>query len=160
MHISPYLTFNGDCEQAFAFYADVFGVTPTVLMRFKDFPGPKQTPDSWDGKIMHAQIDIGPAQLMGSDQHDEHYARPQGLHGFSHGRDAGGGRADFQRTFRRRPDHHADGRNFLGATVRHAGRSLWHPLHDRMQQGALTAQSLGFYSPALSGPPSGRQTRR
>jgi PhnB protein len=79
MHISPYLTFNGDCEQAFAFYADVFGVTPTVLMRFKDFPGPKRTPDSYDGKIMHAQINIGAAQLMGSDRHDDHYAKPQGL---------------------------------------------------------------------------------
>ena len=79
MHISPYLTFNGDCEQAFAFYADVFGVTPTVLMQFKDFPGPKRTPECYDGKIMHAQIDIGAAQLMGSDRHDDHYARPQGL---------------------------------------------------------------------------------
>ncbi len=48
MHISPYLTFNGDCEQAFAFYADVFGVTPTVLMQFKDFPGPKRTPEYYD----------------------------------------------------------------------------------------------------------------
>ncbi len=79
MQISPYLTFNGDCEQAFALYADIFGVTPRVLMRFKDFPGPKRTPDNWDGKIMHAQIDIGGAQLMGSDRHDEHYVRPQGL---------------------------------------------------------------------------------
>ncbi len=79
MQISPYLTFNGNCEEAFASYAAIFGVTPSVLMRFKEFPGPTQTPESWGDKIMHAQIDFGGARLMGSDRADHLYDKPKGI---------------------------------------------------------------------------------
>jgi PhnB protein len=79
MQIAPYLTFNGNCEEAFAAYSAIFGVEPTMLMRFRDYPGPTETPESFADKIMHASLDIGSARLMGSDRSDKHYARPQGL---------------------------------------------------------------------------------
>ncbi len=79
MQISPYLTFNGDCEAAFTAYSAIFGVKPTILMRFRDYPGPTETPESFADKIMHASLDIGGARLMGSDRSDAHYAKPQGL---------------------------------------------------------------------------------
>ncbi|MGO9389944.1 VOC family protein [Rhodoblastus sp.] len=75
----PQLTFDGNCEEAFASYAAIFGATPSVLMRFKDLPGLTQTPESWGDKVMHAQIDIGGARLMGSDRADHLYDKAQGL---------------------------------------------------------------------------------
>lgn len=36
--INPYLTFDGNCEQAFDFYKSVFGGEFTYIGRFKDMP--------------------------------------------------------------------------------------------------------------------------
>ena len=36
--ISPYLNFNGNCEEAFLFYQSVFGGEFTFIGRFKDMP--------------------------------------------------------------------------------------------------------------------------
>jgi PhnB protein len=40
MQVQPYLSFEGRCEEAFEFYRKALGAEVTMLMRFKDSPGP------------------------------------------------------------------------------------------------------------------------
>ena len=70
MHVQPYLFFDGRCEEALNFYSAALGAQVTALMRFKDAPpsasAPGCTPPPGD-KIMHANLQIGPVQIMASD---------------------------------------------------------------------------------------------
>lgn len=70
--INPYLTFNGDCEEAFNFYQSIFGGEFTLLMRFKDMPsteGPEIDESHLD-KISNIALPINKqCTLMGSDAH-------------------------------------------------------------------------------------------
>jgi PhnB protein len=68
--INPYLTFNGNCEEAFDFYKSAFGGNFRILSRFKDMP-PKpgnELPANLLEKIMHVSLPISQETiLMGSD---------------------------------------------------------------------------------------------
>ena len=44
MNVSSYLNFNGQCEEAFTFYAKTFGGTVQALMRWSEMPGGNSTP--------------------------------------------------------------------------------------------------------------------
>ena len=67
MQITPYLIFNGNCEEALTFYAKVFGGSINGLMRYKDAPGENRMGMPGD-KVMHAHLDVdGNAVLMASD---------------------------------------------------------------------------------------------
>jgi PhnB protein len=71
MHsFNPYLTFDGDCEEAFRFYQDCFGGNITIIQRFGDSPMP--VPDSHKDKIMHMELEAHPVHLMGSDGSPQH----------------------------------------------------------------------------------------
>lgn len=66
---SVYLTFNGNCEEAFNFYKSVFGGEFPYIGRFKDMP-PQDgiSMDGLDGdKIMHVSLCVGNTIIMGSD---------------------------------------------------------------------------------------------
>lgn len=68
--ISPYLTFNGNCEEAFNFYKSVFGGNFQYLGRFKEMPPVEgmPVPESEGEKIMHVSLPISKETiLMGSD---------------------------------------------------------------------------------------------
>lgn len=68
--ISPYLTFNGNCEEAFNFYKSVFGGDFPYVGRFRDMPPMpgKEVPASEGDKIMHISLPISKETvLMGSD---------------------------------------------------------------------------------------------
>jgi PhnB protein len=68
--INPYLTFNGNCEEAFNFYKSVFGGKFAYLGRFKEMPPMEGMPVNSDDadKIMHVSLPIGGGTvLMGSD---------------------------------------------------------------------------------------------
>ena len=68
--VNPYLTFSGNCEEAFSFYKSVFGGDYQFLGRFKDMPamGGEKASDSDGEKIMHVSLPIGKETvLMGSD---------------------------------------------------------------------------------------------
>ena len=67
--VNPYLTFNGNCEEAFNFYKSVFGGEFPFIGRFKDMPaGDFQVQESDGEKIMHVSLPIGQGTvLMGSD---------------------------------------------------------------------------------------------
>ena len=67
--INTYLTFNGNCEEAFNFYKSVFGGEFEHMGKFKDMPeSPECTvAESDKEKVMHVSFPIGNTILMGSD---------------------------------------------------------------------------------------------
>lgn len=69
--VNIYLTFNGNCEEAFNFYKSVFGGEFPYVGRFKDMPpqeGSNQMPAEYGEKIMHMSLPISAeTMLMGSD---------------------------------------------------------------------------------------------
>ena len=69
--VNVYLTFNGNCLQAFEFYQSVFGGEFPYVGRFKDMPpgDDGKTMGEADGeKIMHISLPISKeTALMGSD---------------------------------------------------------------------------------------------
>ncbi|HVG48541.1 MAG TPA: VOC family protein [Rubellimicrobium sp.] len=66
MATSPYLHFQGQCAEALAFYADVFGGTDLRTMLYAEGTG---VPEAWttSPRIMHGQVTLGGGTLMGSD---------------------------------------------------------------------------------------------
>lgn len=66
--INAYLAFNGNCEEAFNFYASVFGEQELTFNRFKEFHSEDMGPSSEGEKIMHVALPVGQGTvLMGSD---------------------------------------------------------------------------------------------
>ncbi len=68
--INTYLTFNGNCEEAFNLYKSVFGGEFAHIGKFKDMPEDAKHPISEEEKenIMHVSLPIGKGSvLMGSD---------------------------------------------------------------------------------------------
>jgi len=72
--VNVYLTFNGNCLEAFTFYRSVFGGEFPYVGKFGDMPaqdGMPAIPDSEKGKIMHISLPISKeTALMGSDSSD------------------------------------------------------------------------------------------
>ena len=68
--VNIYLTFNGNCEDAFNFYKSIFGGEFSYVGKFKDMPpidGKACPPEDAD-KIMHIGLPISKETiLMGSD---------------------------------------------------------------------------------------------
>ncbi len=66
--INPYLTFNGNCEEAFLFYKSVFGGDFPYVGRYNEMPGEYPVPESDKNKIMHISLPISQETiLMGAD---------------------------------------------------------------------------------------------
>ena len=66
--INPYLTFAGNCEEAFTFYKSVFGGEFAMIMRFKDMVSPENPVlENEANKIMHIALPIGKNILMAND---------------------------------------------------------------------------------------------
>lgn len=72
--VNPYLTFKGNCEEAFTLYKSVFGGDFQYIGRYKDVPAPdrKTFPNVTDEKIMHVSLPITKEIiLMGCDSPDQ-----------------------------------------------------------------------------------------
>ena len=69
--VNPYLSFNGNCEEAFDFYKSVFGGEFAMKSRFGEMPSEHNCSEAEANKIMHVALPIGKDSiLMGSDQPD------------------------------------------------------------------------------------------
>jgi PhnB protein len=71
--VNIYVTYNGNCEEAFGFYKSIFGGEFSYVGRFKDMPpmDGKTCPPEDDEKIMHIGLPISKeTQLMGCDSSD------------------------------------------------------------------------------------------
>jgi PhnB protein len=69
MTVSPYLFFNGRCQEAIDFYKRALGAEVSTLMRFRDAPPEAQRsmqPENAD-KVMHADLKIAGATVLMSD---------------------------------------------------------------------------------------------
>jgi PhnB protein len=58
--VNTYLNFQGETEEAFAFYAETFGTEVTMLSRYSDMPavGPGQLPAEEQNLVLHAELPI------------------------------------------------------------------------------------------------------
>ena len=68
--VNIYLTFNGNCEEAFKFYQSVFGGEIPYMGRFKDMPPDEEykLKAEEENRIMHVSLPISKeTMLMGSD---------------------------------------------------------------------------------------------
>jgi PhnB protein len=77
MKITPYLNFNGQCEEAFGVYEQVLGGKVVAKFTFGDSPMAKRYPDMAK-KIMHARLEIGDQIILGCDAPAEYFQQPQG----------------------------------------------------------------------------------
>ena len=76
LQVQPYLSFEGRCEEALAFYSKALGARLGTLMRYRDNPEPAPGGGCADGAagagpapdmVMHADFTVGATQLMASD---------------------------------------------------------------------------------------------
>ena len=65
--VNVYLTFDGNCEEAFNFYKSVFGGEFPYAGKFSEMPSEYPIPEADKNKIMHISLPIGNTVLMGSD---------------------------------------------------------------------------------------------
>ena len=64
--LTPYILFDGNCQQAMEFYKSCFGGELTVL-KVKDSPAKEHMPPSVQDKILNAQLKSGKIDLSASD---------------------------------------------------------------------------------------------
>lgn len=79
MKLNPYITFNGNCEEAFKFYEAALRGKIVAMMPHAGTPMESQTPPEWLNKIMHARLMFGDQVLMGSDAPPGRYHTPSGI---------------------------------------------------------------------------------
>jgi len=79
MQLNTHLNFNGQCEAAFKFYEQALGGKIASMHSYDSTPAGQQVPADWQKKIMHAEMKIGEAVLMGADVPAERYQAPQGF---------------------------------------------------------------------------------
>ena len=77
MQINVYLNFNGNCEEAFNFYAKLLGGKVESIDRYEGSPGAEHHP-AMNNKVIHARLLVDGQVIMGSDAPPEHYSKPQG----------------------------------------------------------------------------------
>jgi len=79
MRISPYLSFDGQCEAALRFYERCLGGKVVYVMTYAQSPMATLVPAEWDGRISHATFSLGDQTLGAADAPPGAYRRPQGF---------------------------------------------------------------------------------
>jgi PhnB protein len=79
MQTSTHLHFNGNCREAFDFYARTFGGKIVFAMTFGEAPGQEHMPPEVKNQIIHARVDLGGQFLLGCDAPGGRYQAPQGF---------------------------------------------------------------------------------
>lgn len=77
--LSPYLNFDGNCKEAFEFYARVFGGKADI-QTFGQSPMADQADPAMRDRVLHARLPIGKSELMASDAPpDKKFESPRGF---------------------------------------------------------------------------------
>jgi PhnB protein len=79
MQINPYLSFTGECEIAFAFYAQCLGGQVGAIFRYGESPMADHVPAGWSDKVMHGTLTVGDRVIMGADVAPDRYEEPKGF---------------------------------------------------------------------------------
>lgn len=97
MPIIPYIHFSGDCAEAMASYADLFGAAPPQIMRYRDAPEMAEVAEGTD-LVMHSEIHAPGGTIMASDYPPGMAGEPQQGMSIMYGvADAETGRRIFER---------------------------------------------------------------
>jgi PhnB protein len=70
MKFIPYLSFNGNAEEALEFYAKTFNGTINRIMRYSEIPNEENTPqipEDYKNKVLHSELNIGNVIIYLSD---------------------------------------------------------------------------------------------
>ena len=67
MQFIPYLDFDGNCKEAFDFYAGVFDGKIAQHFTYGQSPMAAQMPPQTHGRVMHSQLECAGTVLMGAD---------------------------------------------------------------------------------------------
>ena len=78
MEINTYLSFNGNCAEAFKFYEKCLG-GKLHMMTNGQSPMADKTPPEQRDRIMHASLVVGDQVLMGADAPPQYFSQPQGF---------------------------------------------------------------------------------
>ncbi|HEV7701174.1 MAG TPA: VOC family protein, partial [Pyrinomonadaceae bacterium] len=65
--LNPYLSFDGNAEEAMNFYGSVFGSDLATVMRWGDNPQCESFSDADKNKVMHTALPVGDSMIMASD---------------------------------------------------------------------------------------------
>jgi PhnB protein len=79
MQMSPYVSFDGKCEEAFHFYEQVLGGKIQSLNRYESTPMADKVPQGWSNKIIHGLMNLDGHTLMGADVPPGQYEKPNGF---------------------------------------------------------------------------------
>src|SRR5262249_31998023 len=79
MQITPYLAFNGQCEEAFKLYEKVLNGKITFSRKSADTPMAGQTSPEQRNHIMHTTLQVGEQIIHGSDAPAQFYTKPAGF---------------------------------------------------------------------------------
>ncbi len=96
MQINPYLSFNGNCEEAFRFYEKTLGGKIEAMIPHEGTPAADFVPGDWRAKIMHARLAVDGEVIMGSDSPPQHQQKPAGFSVSINLDDAGKGKKIFE----------------------------------------------------------------
>ena len=79
MQLAAHLAFDGNCRQAFEFYADTLGGRILMQLTYGDAPDGAGSSAEMSDKIMHARLDIEGQYLMGADAPRGRYQASRGI---------------------------------------------------------------------------------
>ena len=68
MTVNPYLFFDGNCREAFAFYEQAIDAKVESIMTWADGPMADEMPPEAQGLVMHASLLLGDDRIMASDE--------------------------------------------------------------------------------------------
>lgn len=77
--VSVSLSFDGHCEEAFAFYERHLGARVTFKLAWGHSPLASQAPPEWQDKLLHATLRLGDTTLLGADALPGSYKAPTGF---------------------------------------------------------------------------------
>ena len=79
MQLIPYLSFNGQCAEAFRLYEKAFDGKITFSMTYGESPMAAQAPTEFQKRIMHVTLAAGDSIIHGADAPPNSYSKPQGF---------------------------------------------------------------------------------
>jgi PhnB protein len=79
MLINPYLTFDGTCREAFAFYEKVLGARTEAMLTYGDMPADMGCPPDLHDRIAHVRLVVDGQVLMASDSGSGTHEPQQGV---------------------------------------------------------------------------------
>lgn len=79
MRLSPHLSFDGTCREAFGFYEQVLGGSIVTMLTYGASPMADDVPPQAHDRIVHATLTFGDAVLSGADAPPGEFELPCGF---------------------------------------------------------------------------------